>query len=121
MPFQTRGSDRVGTLSPCPAAYPSPSSQQKRSTGAVEIVSKLMAKNAENRYQSAIGLKYDLETCLQQWQETGNIASFKLGAARFVRSLYHPRKVVRSEKAEVFSLLEALSVAAFDGVREQPK
>ena len=29
------------------------------------IVMKLMAKNAEDRYQSALGLKYDLELCLQ--------------------------------------------------------
>jgi hypothetical protein len=31
---------------------------------------KLMAKNAEDRYQSAFGLKYDLELCLQQWHFT---------------------------------------------------
>ena len=29
-----------------------------------DIVMKLMAKNAEDRYQSALGLKYDLENCL---------------------------------------------------------
>ncbi|RCJ16037.1 hypothetical protein A6S26_07030 [Nostoc sp. ATCC 43529] len=42
------------------------------------IVSKLMAKNAEDRYQSALGLKYDLETCDRQWQESGNITTFDL-------------------------------------------
>ncbi|MEL6777788.1 MAG: serine/threonine-protein kinase PknK, partial [Cyanobacteria bacterium J06597_16] len=31
-----------------------------------KIVLKLMAKNAEDRYQSALGLKYDLEKCLEQ-------------------------------------------------------
>lgn len=31
-----------------------------------KIVTKLMTKNAESRYQSALGLKYDLETCLSQ-------------------------------------------------------
>ncbi|MBN3949784.1 MAG: serine/threonine protein kinase [Nostoc sp. NMS7] len=30
------------------------------------IVMKLMAKNAESRYQSALGLKFDLENCLHQ-------------------------------------------------------
>jgi serine/threonine protein kinase len=30
----------------------------------VGIVMKLMAKNAEDRYQSALGLKYDLQQCL---------------------------------------------------------
>jgi predicted ATPase/signal transduction histidine kinase/ActR/RegA family two-component response regulator len=43
------------------------------------IVSKLMAKNAENRYQSARGIKYDLEICLTQLQETGIIQAFNLG------------------------------------------
>mgnify|MGYP000261863313 CR=1 FL=1 len=31
-----------------------------------DIVLKLMSKNAEDRYQSALGLKYDLEICRQQ-------------------------------------------------------
>ncbi|MGE5660599.1 MAG: serine/threonine protein kinase, partial [Actinomycetota bacterium] len=36
-----------------------------------EIVSKLMAKNAENRYQSPLGIKHDLERCLAQLKDTG--------------------------------------------------
>ncbi|NJR16183.1 MAG: serine/threonine-protein kinase PknK [Calothrix sp. CSU_2_0] len=43
-----------------------------------KIVSKLMAKNPEKRYQSAMGLKHDLETCLQQWQEKEKIDYFEL-------------------------------------------
>ncbi|HYX18105.1 MAG TPA: serine/threonine-protein kinase, partial [Nostoc sp.] len=41
-----------------------------------EIVSKLMAKNPEDRYQSALGLKHDLENCLVQLKETGRVESF---------------------------------------------
>ncbi|WP_309729172.1 AAA family ATPase [Chamaesiphon sp. OTE_75_metabat_556] len=44
-----------------------------------EIVSKLMSKNAEDRYQNALGLKHDLEICLAQLQETGKIGLFRLG------------------------------------------
>src|SRR4028119_789101 len=44
-----------------------------------QIVSKLMAKNAENRYQTALGLKQDLAECLHQLQTTGNISDFSLG------------------------------------------
>jgi predicted ATPase/signal transduction histidine kinase/ActR/RegA family two-component response regulator len=44
-----------------------------------EIVSKLMSKNAEDRYQNALGLKHDLELCLAQLQETGKIGLFSLG------------------------------------------
>ncbi len=42
------------------------------------IVSKLMAKNAEDRYQNALGLKHDLQICLAQLQQTGKIESFTL-------------------------------------------
>jgi predicted ATPase/signal transduction histidine kinase/CheY-like chemotaxis protein len=44
-----------------------------------QIVSKLMAKNAEDRYQNALGLKHDLEICLTQLQQTGKIGLFSLG------------------------------------------
>ncbi|MCP4703111.1 MAG: serine/threonine protein kinase, partial [candidate division Zixibacteria bacterium] len=37
------------------------------------IILKLLEKTAEGRYQSAWGLKVDLEQCLKQWQKTGKI------------------------------------------------
>ena len=43
------------------------------------IVTKLMAKNAEDRYQSALGLKHDLAQCLSQWQATEKVSAFELG------------------------------------------
>ncbi|RKZ78248.1 MAG: hypothetical protein DRR19_26745, partial [Candidatus Parabeggiatoa sp. nov. 1] len=43
-----------------------------------DIVLKLMAKNAEDRYQSTYGLKADLEECLRQWQTAGQIELFPL-------------------------------------------
>lgn len=44
-----------------------------------QIIFKLMAKNAEDRYQSALGIKNDLEYCYGQWQEHGVIADFEPG------------------------------------------
>lgn len=44
-----------------------------------DIVLKLTAKIAEDRYQSAAGLKYDLEKCLAFLNERSVIAHFKLG------------------------------------------
>ncbi|NET06263.1 MAG: AAA family ATPase [Symploca sp. SIO2B6] len=43
-----------------------------------DIVLKLMAKTAEERYQSAWGIKADLEACLTQLQTNGEIISFPL-------------------------------------------
>ncbi|GJD16423.1 multi-sensor signal transduction multi-kinase [Rivularia sp. IAM M-261] len=40
------------------------------------IVAKLMAKNAEDRYQSALGLKHDLEQAYLIYKETGEFKNF---------------------------------------------
>ncbi|NQE37334.1 trifunctional serine/threonine-protein kinase/ATP-binding protein/sensor histidine kinase [Microcoleus asticus] len=91
-----------------------------------EIVSKLMAKNAEERYQSALGLKFDLETCLHEWQETGALANFTIGERDLCDRFTIPEKLYGRE-SEVFSLLEAFDcvsagstemmlVAGFSGI-----
>ncbi|MEG3979834.1 AAA family ATPase [Microcoleus sp. T3B2] len=91
-----------------------------------EIVSKLMAKNAEDRYQSALGLKFDLETCLFQWQETAALTNFKIGERDLCDRFIIPEKLYGRE-SEVFSLLSAFErvsagstemmlVAGFSGI-----
>src|SRR5260370_4082499 len=44
------------------------------------IVLKLLAKTAENRYQTAAGVEADLRSCLEAWEAHHGIASFPLGA-----------------------------------------
>ncbi|RUT08862.1 serine/threonine protein kinase [Dulcicalothrix desertica PCC 7102] len=76
-----------------------------------DIVMKLMAKNAEDRYQSALGLKYDLENCLYQLKETGKIIYFEI-AQRDVRDRFLiPEKLYGREK-KVATLLEAFERVA---------
>ncbi len=43
-----------------------------------DIILRLLAKNAEDRYQSAYGLKADLEECWRQWQDSRAINLFPL-------------------------------------------
>ncbi|WP_224241281.1 trifunctional serine/threonine-protein kinase/ATP-binding protein/sensor histidine kinase [Hyalangium gracile] len=43
------------------------------------VVLKLLAKTAEERYQSAAGLMHDLERCRAELERTGTIAPFPLG------------------------------------------
>ncbi|WP_426414158.1 AAA family ATPase [Bradyrhizobium ganzhouense] len=43
------------------------------------IVMKLLAKRAEDRYQTAAGLESDLRSCLVEWQAQGRIQNFPLG------------------------------------------
>ncbi|MEH1851415.1 MAG: AAA family ATPase [Nostoc sp.] len=71
-----------------------------------DIISKLMAKNAEDRYQSALGLRHDLEVCQSQWQETGNIAPFELGVRDISDCFVIPEKLY-GRQSEVETLLAA--------------
>jgi len=71
-----------------------------------QIVAKLMAKNAEERYQSSLGLKYDLEICLKQLQETGKITPFKIAQRDTSDRFIIPEKLYGREAA-VQTLLAA--------------
>ncbi|BAY30577.1 multi-sensor signal transduction multi-kinase [Nostoc carneum NIES-2107] len=71
-----------------------------------EIVAKLMAKNAEDRYQSAAGIKYDLEICLFQYQATKNIVEFALGSRDISEHFLIPEKLY-GRTSEVETLLKA--------------
>jgi len=110
LPFQT--DDPMDLVHCHLAKQPLPVSSVNKSVPLVlsEIVSKLMAKNAEARYQSALGLKFDLETCLSQWQETGALTKFTIGERDLCDRFIIPEKLYGRE-SEVFSLL-----AAFDRV-----
>ncbi len=76
-----------------------------------DIVLKLMAKNAEDRYQSALGLKHDLEKCRKQWVETGKIEEFELGERDRCDRFLIPEKLYGREK-EVQILLDAFERVA---------
>lgn len=73
-----------------------------------DIVLKLMAKTTEERYQSAFGLRLDLETCLQQYSENGSISLFPLGGRDVCDRFIIPEKLYGRE-AEVATLLAAFN------------
>ena len=91
-----------------------------------DIVMKLMAKNAEDRYQSALGLKYDLENCLTQLQKTGSIEHFEIAQRDVCNRFIIPDKLY-GRQTEVEILLQAFErvslgatemilVAGFSGI-----
>ncbi len=69
-----------------------------------DIILKLMAKNAEDRYQSASGIKADLEMCAYQLEKIGQIDSIKLGLKDVSAQFQIPQKLYGREK-EVALLL----------------
>ncbi|MUG92076.1 protein kinase [Scytonema sp. UIC 10036] len=70
-----------------------------------EIIMKLLAKNPEDRYQSALGLKYDLEFCLTQLTNIGAISDFIIGKKDLFNGAYIPQKVYNEELAPTCNLL----------------
>ncbi|MDJ0572625.1 MAG: protein kinase, partial [Pleurocapsa sp. MO_192.B19] len=71
-----------------------------------DIVTKLMAKNAEDRYQSAYGIQADLEFCLRQLESKGEVNTFTLGQKDICTKLQIPQKIY-GRKRELTTLLAA--------------
>ncbi|WP_414582168.1 AAA family ATPase [Scytonema sp. PCC 10023] len=82
-----------------------------------DMINLLMAKNAEDRYQSAQGLKYDLEVCLQQWQEIGKILPFELKKQDICDRFLISQKLY-GRKYEVETLLAAFERVISTGITE---
>src|ERR1700758_3432908 len=91
-----------------------PTSPSERLEGIPEAVSaivmKLLAKTAEERYQTAGGVEADLRNCLAAWESPGTVNRFLLGTHDMPDRLLIPEKLYGRER-EVGALL-----AAFDRV-----
>jgi PAS domain S-box-containing protein len=81
------------------------------------IIMRLLAKNAEERYQTAAGLEADLQRCLTEWQSHGRIAPFTLGANDPSDRLLIPEKLYGRER-EVEALLAAFERVVAQGTAE---
>jgi predicted ATPase/signal transduction histidine kinase len=74
------------------------------------IVMKLLAKTAEERYQTAAGVEADLRRCLAEWESHGRVDPFPLGAHDASDRLLIPERLYGRER-EIETLL-----ASFDRV-----
>jgi serine/threonine protein kinase len=75
------------------------------------LVMKLLAKTAEERYQSAGGLKVDLEECLSQLQLTGVISDFPLARQDISGNFQIPQHLY-GRTQEIETLLAAFNRVA---------
>ncbi|MGD1909514.1 MAG: AAA family ATPase [Rivularia sp. (in: cyanobacteria)] len=74
------------------------------------IIMKLMAKTAEERYQSVWGIKVDLENCLQQLKKYEYITNFDLGLEDISNQFNIPQKLYGREEER------AILLAAFERI-----
>ncbi len=106
LPFQT--TDALELVHCHIAKQPKYPSEMNREIPQIlsDIVMKLMAKTAEERYQKASGIKADLEKCLYQLQNTGVISNFALGEQDISEKFQLPQKLYGRERQ-----IEALTMA----------
>ena len=78
------------------------------------LVLRLLAKAAEDRYQTAAGLAADLRQCQRAWRDTQGIDNFPLGAADVPARLLIPERLYGREQ-DTQALRAALQDVATDG------
>jgi PAS domain S-box-containing protein len=81
------------------------------------IVTKLLAKTAEERYQTAAGVERDLRRCLAEWQTNGRIESFLPGESDTTDRLIIPERLLGREW-EIAELLGAYNRVLTSGTPE---
>jgi hypothetical protein len=117
LPFEA--ADAMGWVH-CHVARPPPKPSE-RLAGVPEpvsaIVLKLLAKTAEERYQTAAGLETDLKKCFLGWEQTGRIDAFLLGQGDVPDRLLIPEKLYgRHQECQV--LLDAFDRVVASGKPE---
>jgi serine/threonine protein kinase len=81
------------------------------------IILKLLAKTAEDRYQTAAGVEADLRRCLSAWEAHRRIDPFPLAAHDVSDRLVIPERLYGRE-AEIAALLVALDRVVTQGTTE---
>jgi predicted AAA+ superfamily ATPase len=78
---------------------------------------KLLAKSAEDSYQTAAGLEADLGKCLADWEAHGCVERFPLGMRDASDRLLLPERLYGRER-EIDALLAAFERVVADGATQ---
>jgi PAS domain S-box-containing protein len=71
-----------------------------------QLVMKLLAKDPDDRYQTASGLQADLDVCQREWRERGSISGISLGAQDLAQRLMVPEQLYGRD-GEIAALVSA--------------
>ena len=101
------------------ARRPAPPHERRIDTpGALSAITmKLLAKTAEERYQTAGGVEADLRRCLAEWETHGRIDPFPLGAHDVSDRLLIPEQLYGRER-EIETLLACFDRVVAHGTAE---
>src|SRR5262245_10897889 len=100
------------------AKNPVPPSERKNVLAPVSaIIMKLLAKTAEERYQTAAGVERDLRRCLGEWETRGRIDEFPLGQHDTPDRLLIPEKLY-GRASETETLLASFDRVVASGTPE---
>jgi predicted ATPase/GAF domain-containing protein/tRNA A-37 threonylcarbamoyl transferase component Bud32 len=97
----------------CHLSKPAPDPRERvpeLPAGLAAVVSKLMSKSPDDRYQSARGLLADLSHCEREWQAHADVPPFELGAEDIPERFMVPQEVLGRE-AEASALLAEFEAA----------
>ncbi|MEY2934050.1 MAG: hypothetical protein RL033_4799 [Pseudomonadota bacterium] len=111
LPFEAE--DVLGYIH-CHLSKPAPDPRERTPgvpEGLARIVTKLLAKSPDDRYQSARGLSLDLESCQQSWKASGTVRAFALGQ-QDVSERFSVSRALLGRAAETQQLLAAFERAA---------
>jgi len=101
------------------ARKPAPTSQRVKnvSPSVSAIIMKLLAKTAEERYQTAAGVESDLRRCLTEWESRCRIDEFPLGEHDTPDRLLIPEKLY-GRASEIETLFASFDRVVADGRTE---
>jgi predicted ATPase/signal transduction histidine kinase len=101
------------------ARKPVPPSERMPSVPAPisRIIMKLLAKAADERYQTAAGVGYDLRRCLAEWEVRGRLDEFRLGQHDTPNRLFIPEKLYGRDR-EIKTLLDSFARVVKTGTPE---
>jgi predicted ATPase len=113
-PFSS--SDPLELLHAHVAQTPAPVSERQAAVPDTlsRIVAKLLEKTPESRYQTAEGLRADLEVCAAEWSERRSVTAFPLGARDVPRRFLVPQKLYGRDR-ELATLARSFERACSGG------